>query len=125
MAQRFSWAAPLSKSGRPLLAFGSNSAVKRTASPPLTLAVSQLLKGMNMAQYKYSSYLKQLDNDEYDKTYTPGQNCPNSGIYRCETCGDEIASNKGNPFPPQNHHQHAPGAGAILWKLIVFAQQKK
>ena len=26
----FSWAAPLSKSGRPLLAFGSNSAVKRT-----------------------------------------------------------------------------------------------
>ena len=46
-----------------------------------------------MAQYKYSSYLKQLDNDEYDKTYTPGQNCPNSGIYRCETCGDEIASN--------------------------------
>ena len=36
----FSWAAPLSKSGRPLLAFGSNSALKRTASPPLTLAVS-------------------------------------------------------------------------------------
>ena len=87
--------------------------------------VSQLLKGMNMAQYKYSSYLKQLDNDEYDKTYTPGQNCPNSGIYRCESCGDEIASNKDNPFPPQNHHQHAPGAGAIRWKLIVFAQQKK
>ncbi|WP_448254563.1 DUF1010 domain-containing protein [Ottowia oryzae] len=26
----FSWAAPLSKSGRSLLAFGSNSAVKRT-----------------------------------------------------------------------------------------------
>ena len=87
--------------------------------------VSQLLKGMNMAQYKYSTYLNQSDHDEYDKTYTPGQNCPNSGIYRCETCGDEIASNKGNPFPPQNHHQHAPGAGAILWKLIVFAQQKK
>ena len=36
----FSWAAPLSKAGRSLLAFGSNSAVKRTASPPLTLAVS-------------------------------------------------------------------------------------
>ena len=39
----FSWAAPLSKSGRPLLAFGSNSAVKRTASPPLTLAVSPFI----------------------------------------------------------------------------------
>ena len=38
----FSWAAPVFKSGRPLLAFGSNSAVKRTASPPLTLAVRNL-----------------------------------------------------------------------------------
>ena len=38
----FSWFAPFSKSGRSLLAFGSNSAVKRTASPPLTLAVSLL-----------------------------------------------------------------------------------
>ena len=36
----FSWAAHIFKSGRSLLAFGSNSAVKRTASPPLTLAVS-------------------------------------------------------------------------------------
>ena len=30
----FSWAAPLSKSGRPLLAFGSNSALKRTGFQP-------------------------------------------------------------------------------------------
>ena len=35
----FWWAAPFFKAGRSLLAFGSNSAVKRTASPPLTLAV--------------------------------------------------------------------------------------
>ncbi len=33
----FSWAAPFFKAGRSLLAFGANSAVKRTASPPLTL----------------------------------------------------------------------------------------
>ena len=33
----FSWAAPVFKAGRSLLAFGSNFAVKRTASPPLTL----------------------------------------------------------------------------------------
>ena len=39
----FSWAAPGFKAGRSLLAFGSNSAVKRTASPPLTLAVSPFL----------------------------------------------------------------------------------
>ena len=38
----FSWAAPVFKAGRSLLAFGSNFAVKRTASPPLTLAVSPL-----------------------------------------------------------------------------------
>ena len=39
----FSWAAPFFKAGRSLLAFGSNSAVKRTASPPLTLAVSPFI----------------------------------------------------------------------------------
>ncbi|HFE3700362.1 DUF1010 domain-containing protein [Proteus mirabilis] len=33
----FSWSAPFSNAGRSFLAFGSNSAVKRTASPPLTL----------------------------------------------------------------------------------------
>ena len=78
-----------------------------------------------MAQYKYSKYLTQSDHSAYDTLHNPGSTCENSGIYRCESCGDEIASNKGNPFPPQNHHQHAPGAGAIKWKLIVFAQQKK
>ena len=34
VAQRFSWAAPFFKSGRPLLAFGSNSALKRTGFQP-------------------------------------------------------------------------------------------
>ena len=46
----FSWAAPFFKAGRSLLAFGSNSAVKRTASPPLTLAVSLLRIHMPTAQ---------------------------------------------------------------------------
>ncbi|MCA0311922.1 MAG: DUF1010 domain-containing protein [Proteobacteria bacterium] len=45
----FSWAAPIFKSGRSLLAFGSNSAVKRTASPPLTLAVSPITRFMRAA----------------------------------------------------------------------------
>ena len=44
----FSWAAPFFKAARSLLAFGSNFAVKRTASPPLTLAV-RLLGGANLA----------------------------------------------------------------------------
>lgn len=77
-----------------------------------------------MAQYKYEKYLNKSDHSEYDKLYKPGDNCPNSGIYRCEGCGDEIASNKGNPFPPQNHPQHAPGQGEIRWRLIVFSQSK-
>ena len=42
----FWWAAPFFKAGRSLLAFGSNSAVKRTASPPLTLAVSPITRFM-------------------------------------------------------------------------------
>ncbi len=78
-----------------------------------------------MAQYKYPHFLNQLDHAAYDVSHAPGLICPDSGIYRCEGCGDEIASNKGNPFPPQNHHQHAPNQGAIRWKLIVFAQSKR
>jgi len=77
-----------------------------------------------MAQFKYSTYLSQSDHAEYDKLYNPGSNCSNSGIYRCEGCGHEIASNKDNPFPPQNHHQHTKDQGTIRWKLIVFAQGK-
>ena len=76
-----------------------------------------------MAQYKYPKYLNQNDHAAYDRLHEPGSICENSGIYRCESCGDEIASNKGNPFPPQNHKQHDPAKGAIRWRLVVFAQQ--
>ena len=75
-----------------------------------------------MALYKYGNYLKQSQHQEFDSLYGPGQTCPNSGIYRCEGCAREIASNKDNPFPPQNHHQHTAGQGMIRWKLIVFAE---
>lgn len=78
-----------------------------------------------MAQYKYGQFLQQKDHEAYDTEYQPGAICPNSGIYRCWACGDEIASNKGNPMPPQNHHQHEPGVGPIRWRLLVFSQQKK
>ena len=77
-----------------------------------------------MALYKYEQYLARNTHNEFDTTYGPGATCHNSGIYRCEGCGDEIASNKGNPFPPQNHHQHSTSQGAIRWKLIVCAQQR-
>ncbi len=51
--------------------------------------------------------------------YTPGDEVPVSGIYRCTGCRKEITSNAGDPFPPQNHHQHSPSQGAVRWKLNV------
>lgn len=75
-----------------------------------------------MALYKYATYLTQSDSSAFDNELKPGETCPNSGIYRCTGCGDEIASNKNNPMPPQNHHQHSNNS-PIRWKLLVFAQQ--
>lgn len=77
-----------------------------------------------MATYKHGQYLHQNNHEEFDREYSPGVDCPNSGIWRCVNCGDEIAANKGDPLPPQNHHQHAPGNGAIRWKLLIFATQR-
>ncbi len=76
-----------------------------------------------MARYKYAKYLKKSDSDAYDEEHKPGETCPNSGIWRCISCGDEIAANKGDPLPPQNHRQHDPEKGKIRWRLIVFAEQ--
>jgi hypothetical protein len=78
-----------------------------------------------MAQYKYGEYLKKGDSEVYDAKYKPGTVVSNSGIYRCANCGDEIAANKGNPLPPQNHHQHPNTQEPIEWQLLVWAQQKK
>jgi len=77
-----------------------------------------------MALYKYSQYLGQKNDGEFDKHHSPGASTPHSGIYRCEGCGHEIASNAGNPLPPQNHHQHSTNQGLIRWRLIVYAQTK-
>lgn len=77
-----------------------------------------------MASYKYAHYLTVNNHEAFDTELTPGTISANSGIYRCTVCGDEIAANKGNPLPPQNHHQHNPSQGSIRWKLIVFAVQK-
>lgn len=75
-----------------------------------------------MAVYKYATYLTSSTHAAFDAISTPGTATPHSGIYRCEGCGKEVASNAGNPLPPQNHHQHDQSQGAIRWKLIVYAQ---
>jgi len=74
-----------------------------------------------MAWYKEEKYLQKSNGDAYDYDYGPGAKVPHSGIYRCMGCGREIAANEGNPFPPQNHHQHTVSQGNIRWRLIVYA----
>lgn len=74
-----------------------------------------------MAIYKDEQNVKKGTGDAFGFTYGPGNTVPHSGIYRCDHCGREIASNKDDPFPPQNHHQHNP-AKTIAWRLLVFAQ---
>jgi hypothetical protein len=75
-----------------------------------------------MALYKYSQYLTSSTDQAFDAINTPGVATPHSGIYRCEGCAHEVASNAGNPLPPQNHHQHTVNQGTIRWRLIVYAQ---
>jgi hypothetical protein len=77
-----------------------------------------------MALYKDTANVKLGHGSAFETTHRPGERVPHSGIYRCENCGDEIASNHGDPFPPQNHHQHKPGAGEIRWRMLVYAQQQ-
>jgi hypothetical protein len=75
-----------------------------------------------MAYYKHSRFLASNNNQAFDNTSSPGATTPYSGVYRCEGCGHEIASNQGNPLPPQNHHQHNYAQGSIRWRLIVATQ---
>lgn len=77
-----------------------------------------------MARYKYEKYLTKSEHSAYDEKLAPGIETSNAGIYRCVACDDEIGIAKGHKLPPQNHHQHAAGAGKIEWQLIVFAVQK-
>lgn len=72
-----------------------------------------------MALYKYSNYLTQTDDPAFDRDLEPGTEAPWPGIYKCLVCGHEIAIARGHDLPPQNHHQHAPGKGPIVWRLIV------
>jgi hypothetical protein len=73
-----------------------------------------------MAHYKYPQLLQKVDGAAYDRLYHPGNITTYSGIYRCEVCGWEVVSERGKPFPPQNHHTH-PSLQPIQWRLAVFA----
>lgn len=64
------------------------------------------------------------DNDWWKQDYGPHDTVPVSGIYRCLGCDKEVTSNDGDPFPPQNHHQHTLAQGHIRWKLNVRTNTK-
>lgn len=76
-----------------------------------------------MAVFKYPQYFTQDGGPVFDQAYPPGWIAPLSGIYRCDGCSDEIAANKLQPLPPQNHHQHSLLQGLIRWRLVASAQQ--
>lgn len=77
-----------------------------------------------MALYKYAQQLQQSNDAAFDALHHPGFAAPHPGIYRCTSCGDEIAIAGGHVLPPQNHRQHNPASGPIMWQLIVYPVQK-
>lgn len=76
-----------------------------------------------MALYQRTDVVQHTTHQAFDTRHSPGSDAPFAGIYRCTGCGDEIGIAKGHKLPPQNHHQHQPGSGAVQWQLLVFAQQ--
>lgn len=72
-----------------------------------------------MPYYKHPSKLTQHLGSAFDVVHHLGQTVPFSGIYICRGCGHEIAANKGDPFPPQNKHQHVNRAIPVTWQLVV------
>lgn len=74
-----------------------------------------------MSSYASHSVLREIDPVKpwWRNTYKPSDTVPVSGIYICLGCKREITSNDGDPFPPQNHHQHSLGQGDIRWRLNV------
>ncbi len=77
-----------------------------------------------MALYKQGNRLTQSQDAAFDKTYSPGTKAPHPGIYRCTSCGDEIAIAGDHTLPPQNHRQHNSTNGDIKWQLLVYPEQQ-
>jgi hypothetical protein len=76
-----------------------------------------------MAAFNDPKYFKPNNDPAFKVLYRPGMPAPFSGAYRCENCGDEVACNKGQPLPPQNHRQHQSFTAPIVWRLILVTQQ--
>ena len=77
-----------------------------------------------MALYKNGQQLQQSLDPAFDLKLNPGTAAPHPGIYKCTSCGDEIAIAGGHILPPQNHKQHNVFAGPIQWQLLVYPVTK-
>jgi hypothetical protein len=75
--------------------------------------------GTRMALYKYQNYLSVSKNGSFDLTFQPSAFVPCGGIFRCTSCGEEIALPGIGIFPDRTHHRHTPGQGEIRWQLVV------
>lgn len=81
-----------------------------------------------MAWYIDSQQVKKSTSTElahWNDIHNPGDEVPDSGIYICTGCNKEVTSNAGDPFPPQNHHQHSNNKQPIRWKLLVKTETDK
>ena len=78
---------------------------------------------VDMAMFKNESHLWQSTCDAFEDEHLPGAVALWTGLYACQECNHDIASNEGDLLPPANHHRHA-SPEAIRWKLIVYADQR-
>ena len=73
-----------------------------------------------MAVYKSLLGMRQATDNSpgFEKDYGHNEEAPVSGIYRCVSCGVEIAKCGGERFS-EHHLTHDFTKGPILWSLIV------
>lgn len=76
-----------------------------------------------MAMFKDETHLWKSTCEVFEDEHPPGSVAPWTGIYACQECNHEIASNEGDILPPASHHRH-PAPEAIRWRLIVYADQR-
>ncbi len=77
-----------------------------------------------MALYKALMYIGHTQDVSFDKMHGAGATAPLSGIYRCMGCGREVVSEAGKMLPLRDHHEHAPQQGNIVWRLVVWADDR-
>jgi len=84
-------------------------------------------KVARMPNYKDASVFSLRTNDKnFDAIHRPGQPTPYSGIYKCISCGFEVASTKNHPLPPteictSHANDWKCNHGVVRWKLVAAA----